>query len=690
MAAMDLAQIGFAARTDGLLKAKKGLNDLSGAAKDAQVTMSHLESTTGRTNNQFSATRQKLNPAYQAMVEYRGTLREISTAAKQGAISEMEASNARLIARRGAEQTVSSYNRLIAATRGHTAASQANVLALQAQAKAARYSSHMSRQLSFQLVDIGQALATAPTMGIYALQNLGFQVAQIGQLYMGQGGFNQAVKDSAAQVATFATRLGPAVIAVGVLALALVGLQAEINATSGASVSLINVAIATMQELAASVMNTAAPAFQWLGRVVKGTGVLIFDTLKLIGNSVVNTFSFSYLAVVATWKKLPAALGDLMYQAAQKVLDGLSDLIQAGINDINTAIRLMNSITPGEGISEIDPFQGFQLPNPFEDEASNLATAYKEAYGEFLNNPMGDYFDRVGERARNMADDTDAAAASLNGFQSAVRSIQRSTQALWDEANFFGPEFTYDLLQHQKAQQLLNAAMDAGVTITDQVRARIQGLASEYVSATQNLDLLRAAQRSYEEMMGFARKTTRSFITDMRNGLEEGKGFWRSFGDAVANAIGKVSDRMLDQLLDAIFQVNSASRGMFGGSSGGGGLFGGILGGIGSLIGGSSSSLGFGPGTSMPVYHSGIDFVPETGPAWLQRGERVVPANENRTGGSGGVSVIRLELSPDIEARIIEQGAKNSIKIVDAKTPGIAAQSADLYRKQVHSGGVRA
>lgn len=674
MATTDLAIIGFDARTAGLLKAKKGLNDLSGAAKDAQVTMSHLESTTGRTNSTLAATRQKLNPAYRAMTEYRSTLREISTAAKQGAISELEASNARLIARRGAEQTIASYGRLIAATRGHTVAAQANAAALHAQAAAARSTSHMSRQLSFQLVDIGQALATAPTMGIYSIQNLGFQVAQIGQLYAGAGGFNQAVKDSAVQVGAFAARMGPAAAAVGILALALVGLQNEIEATGGASISMKYVVLAALQEIGASILSTTSPILQRLVYSFNHAGDLVLSGVRLVGNSIINTFDFTYLAVVATWKMLPAALGDAVFSTAQTVVDGVEKMIN---NSLSGLRRLVDSIPDELRPDWLNGFGEVDLPdvtNPFNGAVDGLKTAYKEAYAVFENDRMGDYFDRVGERARNMADDTDAAAASLNGFQSAVRSIQRSTQALWDEANFFGPEFTYDLLQHQKAQQLLTAAMDAGVTITDQVRARIQGLASEYVSATQNLDLLREAQRSYEKMMGFARDTTRSFITDMRNGLEEGKGFWRSFADSVANAIGKVSDRMLDQLLDAIFQVNSASRGLFGGSSSGG-LFGGILGGIGSLLGGSSSSLGFGPSTSMPVYHSGIDFVPETGPAWLQRGERVVPANQNTPSAANSNISMNINITGSSTAEEKQQMAEAILRQARAEMPGIALET---------------
>jgi hypothetical protein len=53
----------------------------------------------------------------------------------------------------------------------------------------------------------------------------------------------------------------------------------------------------------------------------------------------------------------------------------------------------------------------------------------------------------------------------------------------------------------------------------------------------------------------------------------------------------------------------------------------------GAIGGGGFLSGLFGGGGDIPVFHSGTDYVPKTGLAVLQKGERVVPASENRAGG---------------------------------------------------------
>lgn len=62
---------------------------------------------------------------------------------------------------------------------------------------------------------------------------------------------------------------------------------------------------------------------------------------------------------------------------------------------------------------------------------------------------------------------------------------------------------------------------------------------------------------------------TKGFVSDLRSGLEQGKGFWRSFGDAAMNVLDKIVDKLLNEVIDAIFRVNQAGQ-----SGGGGGLFG--------------------------------------------------------------------------------------------------------------------
>lgn len=60
-----------------------------------------------------------------------------------------------------------------------------------------------------------------------------------------------------------------------------------------------------------------------------------------------------------------------------------------------------------------------------------------------------------------------------------------------------------------------------------------------------------------------------------------------------------------------------------------------------NILMGDPSAYGFG---RMPVFHSGIEYVPRTGPAWLQRGERVVSAADNMSAGGGTGSTLVLDV----------------------------------------------
>lgn len=96
-----------------------------------------------------------------------------------------------------------------------------------------------------------------------------------------------------------------------------------------------------------------------------------------------------------------------------------------------------------------------------------------------------------------------------------------------------------------------------------------------------------------------------------------------------------------------------------GGGSGLGSLFSGFWNGL--FGGGSSSAMSSGAFGSaavvgMPGYASGTDFVPHDGPAYLHKGERVIPANENEWG-SGDVYVTNK-----IDARGADIGVEQRIR----------------------------
>lgn len=79
---------------------------------------------------------------------------------------------------------------------------------------ASRLAAHDVRNLKFQLIDIAQSIPMAFQSPLYFMQNLGFQFAQIGQIFIGQGGLKAAISEFGSLVGSV---LSPAVGVVAAL-----------------------------------------------------------------------------------------------------------------------------------------------------------------------------------------------------------------------------------------------------------------------------------------------------------------------------------------------------------------------------------------------------------------------------------------------------------------------------------------
>lgn len=190
-------------------------------------------------------------------------------------------------------------------------------------------------------------------------------------------------------------------------------------------------------------------------------------------------------------------------------------------------------------------------------------------------------------------------------------------------------------------QQLLSEAQKAGVTVTPELAASIEALATNYAKASSASEGLKTSQerlrKSAEEFRDLGRDVVGGFISDLRSG--------KSAAEALAGALDKVVDKLIDVGLNAIF-----------GTGGGGGLFGGGGGLLGGLIipgilhsGGVAGSDGYGHGRSVSPsvfggakrYHKGgvAGLQPGEVPAILQRGEVVLPRGAKMGSGQSGVHV---------------------------------------------------
>jgi hypothetical protein len=213
--------------------------------------------------------------------------------------------------------------------------------------------------------------------------------------------------------------------------------------------------------------------------------------------------------------------------------------------------------------------------------ASLVASKFKE-----WANAIGGV-DKAAEKEAKRYDDI------INKANSRIASLS-AEQAALGLSEFAAAKLKYET-------ELLNQAQERGVTLTDARRATFSALASTMAS-------VEIATKRTKEAIDFAKDATKGFISDLRHGLQNGEGFWKSFGNAALNVIDKIVDRIETNLVNALFDAGKAGSGGGFLSSIFGGLFGGggpkmVVGGAGALavptfFAGGGQIKGAGTGTS--------------------------------------------------------------------------------------------
>ncbi len=111
------------------------------------------------------------------------------------------------------------------------------------------------------------------------------------------------------------------------------------------------------------------------------------------GNTAVNTFEGAYGAIKAIWGLLPAAIGDLVFQAANSLLAGVEAMLNGVVSRINGFIGGINAGLEALGserrISIIPDLDLGQIENRFEGAATSATTAAQAAFDRaFGDNPL--------------------------------------------------------------------------------------------------------------------------------------------------------------------------------------------------------------------------------------------------------------------------------------------------------------
>jgi hypothetical protein len=454
--------------------------------------------------------------------------------------------------------------------------------------------------------------------------------------------------------------------------------------------------------LVAGIGLAVTAIYNFRDEIQKAIGVDVWGIVKSAANMIINSFIAAFEDIKFVWAQFPNIIGAAVVGAVNAVVTGVGKMVNIVIDNINDFIKAVSGISSSVGLDlkPVDRVDFKGIDNPYTEALAKAVADRNKTIADIMNT------DRLGQIGaaftpsstpaptgtgtltdREFGSDPSnkkSARKKLSDYEKEIRNIKEATAATEQETKVIGMS-TYAKERQSAVQKLLTAAQRDGSAIGKEFanaqelinasstslspalakqRDEILNVASAYAKAQADAE---KAQESFD----FAKDLTKGFLSDLKGGLENGEGFWKSFGNAAISALDKITDKLLNDVIDALFQVNS--------SAGGGG--GGFLGIIGNLFGGGGGGFAgggnlnyFPPAPSMGLYaEGGISNKPaifgESGP------EAAVPLPDGRhipvkmLGTSTNQvqdsrTVIEVRMSPDVEGRILEKSGNQSVELI--------------------------
>lgn len=403
----------------------------------------------------------------------------------------------------------------------------ASQMAAQAQAMAARttgmgnssrLASHHLQNLSFQVNDLVVGIASgAPVMTVFMQQ--GAQIAQImAQAGVGVGGM---VKQVAAMVGGFIVA-NPLILAAGVAAggaaIGIAAINREANNGDpvrkyAESLGLTAKQMRQLDDVTVTTGDTIKAVFQVAGRAiwenirgpVTAVSTFMSTVFAQIGNAAKGTFNLligaavgSYRAIIATWQRWPAAIGDLFFSGVNMAIDAINSLVQKSVEGMNVFIRGANTILAKVGfdgvIPEIGAPQIAKLKNQYAGAAKEVADSIRAVAQEAMGTDfLGEGWDRF------------SSAVAGQARQNAMNRVREQAEGL----GFFDPKTGGRTRSRASGKSEMEKALEDAqrfIEALDQETARIGKTAIEIkrleveaaAAAAQNAGLGELAQRIRE------------------------------------------------------------------------------------------------------------------------------------------------------------------------------------------------
>lgn len=398
---------------------------------------------------------------------------------------------------------------------------------------------------------------------------------------------------------------------------------------------------------AVAVVAAVSAAYYFRDEIQNAIGVDVVGIAKDAANLVIGSFVAAYEDIKFVWANFPDIIGAAVIGAVNATISGVERMINGAVAMLNDFIGTVNSVLsmlPGE--LQIGTLGEVSIGRVANDAANRLASAVGDRNRAVQSALARDYIGEIGAAFRT-------STPEAQNFASAVKAAN-------DNLNETG------------------------------------GAASKAARGIK--DVKDEADKAAESARKFGADLVKGFVSDLRSGLEQGKGFWKSFGEAALNVLDKIVDKLLNNVIDALFQVNSAASG-----GGGGGFFGSIFGWIGKLFGFANGGVfdrsgvtAFAKGgvVSSPTvfpFANGVGLMGEAGP------EAIMPLRRGPNGRLGvevansNARPLRLEVVGEIGVTVDDDGKVQAyVKRMGVQAQqGGAAQAVDMVKRNLQGWSIQ-
>lgn len=302
----------------------------------------------------------------------------------------------------------------------------------------------------------------------------------------------------------------------------------------------------------------------------------------------------------------------------------------------------------------------------------------QDTYSKAMSNPA--LTDAGRSQLSAARDDALAAVATADARKEAAKAANKQASAYKDVVEQL--QFEAELIgKSAREQDVMNNIRAAGVDATSEQGRAIRELTEQIYDQNKALDAAEAAaknaNKALDSFTGGAKSELLGVVTSLAKGWDAaGEAANRALENMTSKALELASSGLIDMLFGNLFGGGKAASSITGSS---GGYFPG-------LTGPSLPSFDGGGSTGSGARSGGLDgkggFM-----AMLHPQEHVDDLTVSRnSGGGGGVSVVRLELGADLEGRILQQSAQQSVQIVSASASHIAEQGANGAGAKLRNG----